>query len=61
MILDVPVHDWVDPMLLGLSWGCQMAMAGNAWRSKTIHVMARKKRMETGGRVLRFPLRTYLQ
>jgi hypothetical protein len=43
MVLEVPVHDQIDPSFLGFWWECRMAMVRSAWQSKTAHLMARKQ------------------
>jgi hypothetical protein len=42
MVLEVPIHEQADPLLLAPWWECWTAMVGSIPQSKTIHLMAGK-------------------
>lgn len=60
IILEVPVHDLWDPLLLGLWQGYLIAAVGRQVE-ETAHLMTREQKRKREGRVPQAPLRAHSQ
>jgi hypothetical protein len=57
MALELPVHDWADPLLLGLWKSCHMAMVGVCGKEKLLSSWHGIKREQRGAGIQLVPQR----